>query len=334
MIEPGRNATLSNVEAYRYGFNGKENDNDIENGMQDYGMRIYDGRLGRFLSVDPLTKNYPWNSTYAFAENSPIKYIDLDGREKGEPSEPGEGTGAAAQAEQQAAEDEGYDNPDDYLKASRGAEERIKEEQRQKNDAEDEAHAEKDPIWRRWRDNLQRYARGAIEVAPDVLGGTPTEVFPRITMNKLNGNNWEKAVGEALERNPNYQKVARQVSLKVTGTMKDGQVFTAKVRIDFAGIYDEGLSIDLYEAKYSIDEITVNNVKQSLTEQQRKMDRVFQTAESITFQVRGNSLKGSDIPSGTDITARIKKITIVVPEQPNQSPKPEEAPKKTNTGPN
>jgi hypothetical protein len=45
-------------------------------------MRIYDPRLGKFLSVDPLTRDYPWNSTYAFAENSPIANIDLDGLEK------------------------------------------------------------------------------------------------------------------------------------------------------------------------------------------------------------------------------------------------------------
>lgn len=45
-------------------------------------MRIYDDRLGRFLSVDPLTKSYPWNSTYAFAENEPISNIDLDGAER------------------------------------------------------------------------------------------------------------------------------------------------------------------------------------------------------------------------------------------------------------
>ena len=33
----------------------------------------------RFLSVDPLAKSYPWNSTYAFAENDVIRSIDLDG---------------------------------------------------------------------------------------------------------------------------------------------------------------------------------------------------------------------------------------------------------------
>lgn len=73
-----------NGGTYRYGFNGKENDNDVkgEGNQQDYGMRIYDPRLGKFLSVDPLTKEYPWNSTYAFAENDVIRCIDLDGAEK------------------------------------------------------------------------------------------------------------------------------------------------------------------------------------------------------------------------------------------------------------
>lgn len=73
-----------NGRNYRYGFNGKENDNEVKgNGnQQDYGMRIYDPRLGKFLSVDPLSRNFPWNSSYAFAENDVIRAIDLDGGEK------------------------------------------------------------------------------------------------------------------------------------------------------------------------------------------------------------------------------------------------------------
>jgi RHS repeat-associated protein len=81
MMMSGRKFSLGD---YRYGFNGKENDNEVkgEGNQQDYGMRIYDPRAGRFLSVDPLSKSYPWNSTYAFAENSPILNVDLDGGEK------------------------------------------------------------------------------------------------------------------------------------------------------------------------------------------------------------------------------------------------------------
>lgn len=79
---PGRKFTAAN-SGYRYGFNGKENDNDVkgEGNQQDYGMRIYDPRLGKFLSVDPLTKDYPELTPYQFASNSPIESIDLDGLE-------------------------------------------------------------------------------------------------------------------------------------------------------------------------------------------------------------------------------------------------------------
>jgi hypothetical protein len=44
-------------------------------------MRIYDTRLGRFLTVDPLTKSYPELTPYQFASNTPIQGIDLDGLE-------------------------------------------------------------------------------------------------------------------------------------------------------------------------------------------------------------------------------------------------------------
>ena len=78
----GRKYTASSSK-YRYGFNGKENDNDVkgEGNQQDYGFRIYDPRLVRFLSVDPLTKSYPWYTPYQFAGNKPINSIDVDGLE-------------------------------------------------------------------------------------------------------------------------------------------------------------------------------------------------------------------------------------------------------------
>lgn len=49
--------------------------------MVDYGMRVNDCRLGRFFSVDPLTRNYPTLTPYQFAANMPIIAIDLDGIE-------------------------------------------------------------------------------------------------------------------------------------------------------------------------------------------------------------------------------------------------------------
>ena len=70
--------------SYRFGFNGQEMDNEIkgEGNSIEFKFRIYDSRLGRFLSVDPLASEYPWNSTYAFAENDVIRCIDLEGAEK------------------------------------------------------------------------------------------------------------------------------------------------------------------------------------------------------------------------------------------------------------
>ena len=56
--------------------------NEIAGGEQDYGMRIYDPRLGRFLSVDPLTAKYPELTPYQFASNTPIQATDLDGEEQ------------------------------------------------------------------------------------------------------------------------------------------------------------------------------------------------------------------------------------------------------------
>ena len=44
-------------------------------------MRIYDPRLGRFLSVDPIANQYPNLTPYQFASNTPIKAIDQDGLE-------------------------------------------------------------------------------------------------------------------------------------------------------------------------------------------------------------------------------------------------------------
>ncbi|MBK9377109.1 MAG: hypothetical protein IPM86_02015 [Saprospiraceae bacterium] len=69
---------------YRYGFNDKEADADgeIQNlTTYDYGFRIYNPGIARFLSVDPLTSSYPSWSPYPFAMNRPIDGIDLDGLE-------------------------------------------------------------------------------------------------------------------------------------------------------------------------------------------------------------------------------------------------------------
>ena len=81
MLLPGRHANTSD---YRYGFNGKEKDDEIKgSGLHyDYGFRVYDPRLGKFLSTDPLTRDFPWYTPYQFAGNKPIVAVDLDGLEE------------------------------------------------------------------------------------------------------------------------------------------------------------------------------------------------------------------------------------------------------------
>jgi RHS repeat-associated protein len=73
-----------NDKNYRFGFNGKENDDEVKGDgcQQDYGMRIYDTRLGKFLSVDPINYKFPYYTPYSFAGNKPIAAIDIDGLEE------------------------------------------------------------------------------------------------------------------------------------------------------------------------------------------------------------------------------------------------------------
>lgn len=47
----------------------------------DFGARIYDSRVGRWLSLDPLQKKYPSLSPYNFAANSPLYFVDVDGKD-------------------------------------------------------------------------------------------------------------------------------------------------------------------------------------------------------------------------------------------------------------
>ncbi len=80
MLVPNRHGSNDN---YRYGFNGKEKDDGVKGeGVQyDYGFRVYDARLGKFLSVDPLFKDYAMLTPYQFASNTPIQAVDIDGKE-------------------------------------------------------------------------------------------------------------------------------------------------------------------------------------------------------------------------------------------------------------
>lgn len=70
-------------DGVRYGFQGQERDDEIkgERNSINFKYRMHDPRLGRFFAIDPLSKDYPWNSLYAFSENRVIDSHELEGLE-------------------------------------------------------------------------------------------------------------------------------------------------------------------------------------------------------------------------------------------------------------
>jgi RHS repeat-associated protein len=90
MLMPGRTFLAGAAQSYRYGYNGKEKNDEIEGaGNQlDYGDRMYDPRLGRWLSIDPIANRYPGYSPYNYAADNPIIFLDEEGDGGKQPLDP------------------------------------------------------------------------------------------------------------------------------------------------------------------------------------------------------------------------------------------------------
>jgi RHS repeat-associated protein len=65
----------------RWGFSGKEKQTTAEINYLDFTNRMYDEFLGRWTTQDPLQEKYYPISQYAYCANSPIRYVDPDGKE-------------------------------------------------------------------------------------------------------------------------------------------------------------------------------------------------------------------------------------------------------------
>src|SRR5690606_21588353 len=70
MLMPGRNVDGD----YRYAFQGQEKDE--ETSKEAFQLRLWDGRIGRWLTTDPYRQFF---SPYVGMGNNPVRMIDPDG---------------------------------------------------------------------------------------------------------------------------------------------------------------------------------------------------------------------------------------------------------------
>ena len=71
----------SNSDTYRFGYNGMESDDETKGSGNSYTteFRQYDPRIGRWLSLDPLMAQFPWQSPYCAFDNNPVFFTDPTG---------------------------------------------------------------------------------------------------------------------------------------------------------------------------------------------------------------------------------------------------------------
>ena len=165
----------------------------------------------------------------------------------------------------------------------------------------------------------ESYIQNALNSAQLVFAGGGVRENNRI------GNKWDDLVYQQMLKNPDYVGVARQVSIKVTG-MVNGKLTEANIRVDNVGVVINPVTkqpmFDFKEAKFSIQQITMNNVLQMLTPQQRTASTILINGKDVQFFIRGEGSAqklniimgpGYELQNGQSITGQINQINVIVP---------------------
>ena len=75
----GLMSTSSRQSVQPYKYNGKELDSKSGLDWYDYGARMYDAALGRFMKTDRFSEKYVSLSPYQYGANNPVNNIDVNG---------------------------------------------------------------------------------------------------------------------------------------------------------------------------------------------------------------------------------------------------------------
>ncbi|MFD2916842.1 DUF6443 domain-containing protein [Psychroserpens luteus] len=78
----GYNNVINGTD-HKYGFGGKEEQDELGLGWMDVTARNYDPALGRWMNIDPLAEDMRRHSPYNFAFNNPVFFQDYDGMAPG-----------------------------------------------------------------------------------------------------------------------------------------------------------------------------------------------------------------------------------------------------------
>ncbi|WP_075340753.1 DUF6443 domain-containing protein [Tenacibaculum agarivorans] len=84
----GYNAAVNGI-SHNYGFNGKEEHNELGLEWLDLGARNYDPTIARFMVIDPMADFMKNQTPYVLADNNPVKLVDIYGFGGGKKPKPG-----------------------------------------------------------------------------------------------------------------------------------------------------------------------------------------------------------------------------------------------------